>query len=270
MSAHRQARSADAPPDWKVMDDFAAGIDGNRLPATGELVGARWRVRRADGVTTELRFTAPDQVAWSRGAESAVDWCEVVRGAPDTFFVDQTFAGTPRTSEVTVADRSTLRTLTVVSTIAERAEPGVPRVSQTFHAGVLDLGDGRAPTGVPPAPTRDLIGWRALYRYSPRHLYEHVYLNSERYAWQCLVGEQRGHGDVDLASAWKLGPDRYVFTFREFRIPVATTWLYDLAALRTTGKFFGISASGRVSNAPGGALITSLGRAIYPDDGQPI
>ncbi|MFD0201635.1 MULTISPECIES: MoaF C-terminal domain-containing protein [Saccharothrix] len=119
-------------------------------------------------------------------------------------------------------------------------------------------------TGSAPAPTRDLIGWRALYRYSPNHLYEHVYLSAERYAWQCLVGAQRGHGDVDLATAWRLAPNRYVFTFREFRIPVATTWLYDLDALRTTGAFCGLNGDGEVRNAPGGAHIIPLGRVTYP------
>lgn len=28
-----------APPEWKAMDDFAAGIDGNRLARTGALAG---------------------------------------------------------------------------------------------------------------------------------------------------------------------------------------------------------------------------------------
>jgi hypothetical protein len=49
--------------------------------------------------------------------------------------------------------------------------------------------------------TRELIGHRKLYRYSPDHLYEHVYLSSERYVWQCIQGVQRAHGAVDMAHA---------------------------------------------------------------------
>jgi hypothetical protein len=135
-----------------------------------------------------------------------------------------------------------------------------------FTPGVLA---GHEVRGEAPAPSRDLIGLRALYRYSPNHLYEHVYLSSERYAWQCLVGEQRGHGDVDLATTWSLGDDLYVFTFREFIIPVAATWLYDLTAMRTTGTFVGLGADGTVKIAPGGAFITVLGRVSYPDE-QPV
>ncbi|MFD7660944.1 MoaF C-terminal domain-containing protein, partial [Actinosynnema sp. NPDC059797] len=239
--------------EWKTVDDFAAGIDGNRLPRTTALAGQRWSIGD--------RVLAFDETHVDPGT-GPVPY-EAVEGAPGTFFVNHRSAD--REAHVLVADLTTLRVLTVVSTIAEEPTPGVPRVSQRFTPGVLDVGDGRAPTGEPPAPTRDLIGWRALYRYSPNHLYEHVYLSSGRYAWQCLVGAQRGHGDVDLATAWRIARDRYVFTFREFRIPVATTWLYDLGALRTTGAFFGLDGAGEVRDAPGGAHIIPLGRVTYPD-----
>ncbi|CAL9515002.1 Protein MoaF [Actinosynnema sp. ALI-1.44] len=247
--------------EWKTVDDFAAGIDGNRLPRSNALAGLKWTVRHDDGGTTTLTFT--DESTLDSG-----DPYDAVEGAPGTFFVSRTFGDAPRRAEVVIADVNTLRTLTVTSTIAEEATPGVPQVSQEFRPGVLDTGE--EPSGEAPEETRDLIGWRALYRYSPNHLYEHVYLSSERYAWQCLVGEQRGHGDVDLATAWKIGDNRYVFTFREFRIPVATTWLYDLDAMRTTGVFFGLNGSGEVRHAPGGAHVIPLGRVTYPGDDQPV
>lgn len=259
-----------SPADWKEMDDFAAGIDGNRIPPTDGLKDHRWQLRRSDDVVTELRFDSADQVQWTRGSESGTDWYQAIEVSPDVFFLDQTFADRPHVTEVTVLHLPTARTVTIESAIAEQPTPGVPQVSQRFFAGVVDPGDGRTPSGEIPGPTRDLVGWRALYRYSPDHLYEHVYLSSERYCWQCLVGEQRGHGDVDLTTTWKLADDFYVFTFREFLIPVAATWLYDLAAMRSTGKFFGIGRGGAVRNAPGGAHITSLGRVQYPQDGQPI
>lgn len=259
-----------SPADWKEMDDFAAGIDGNRIPPTDRLTGRRWLLRRSDDVATELQFQSADQVRWTRGADSGTDWCQAIEVSPDVFFLDQTYADRPHVTEVTVLHLPSARTVTIESTIAGQPTPGVPQVSQRFFAGVVDPGDGRTPSGEIPGPTRDLVGWRALYRYSPDHLYEHVYLSSERYCWQCLVGEQRGHGDVDLTTTWKLADDFYVFTFREFLIPVAATWLYDLAAMRSTGKFFGIGRGGAVRNAPGGAHITSLGRVEYPRDGQPI
>ena len=252
------------PEDWKTMDEFAEGIDGNRLPPTSALSGTGWRIDRAGGTRTDLRFTSADEVEWSTPTDSGTDWYQAIEVSDGVFFVDQTYADRPYTSDVTVAHLASGRTITIRSVIAEHAPEGKPRVSQEFLAGTIG-----APTGPEPGPTRDLIGWRALYRYSPNHLYEHVYLSSERYCWQCLVGEQRGHGDVDLATTWKLAENFYVFTFREFLIPVAATWLYDLSAMRSTGKFFGLAHDGAVHNSPGGAHITSLGRAKYPGE-RPI
>jgi hypothetical protein len=264
------------PADWKGMDDFARGIDGNRLPATGALAGTALAVEMAGRPRLELRFTAADQVRWTSGPDSGTDWYEAVEMRPGVLFLTLTYAAEPLRAVVLVVNRNTGPTLLIESRIAPEPTPGHPRVSQDFIPGRLvgtgtgsGTGSGIGSGGVEPSATRDLIGWRALYRYSPNHLYEHVYLSSERYAWQCLQGEQRGHGDVDLATTWALGDGLYVFTFREFLIPVAATWLYDLDAMRTVGVFFGLGDGGSVRCAPGGALITSLGRVAYPDE-QPV
>lgn len=257
----------DVPSEWKAMDDFAAGIDGNRLPRTEALAGASFSIAHAGGGTLHLDVRTGQELFWTDGdGRQGTDWYEAVEVRPGVYFLTVTDAARPLRAVVLVINRNTGRTLTVESVIADAPTPGRPRVGQVFTPGVLT---GSPPGGVEPAPSRDLIGLRALYRYSPNHLYEHVYLSSERYAWQCLVGEQRGHGDVDLAGTWGLGDDLYVFTFREFLIPVAATWLYDLDALRTTGVFFGLGADGRVKTAPGGAVIIPLGQATYPDE-QPV
>ncbi|RJO79209.1 molybdenum cofactor biosynthesis protein F [Nocardia panacis] len=269
-STFRPDPGSPVPAGWKAMDEFAAGIDANRLPPTDALIGQIWTLRRSDGVDTELRFRTADLVDWTRGAESGSDWYQAIESAAGVYFLDQTFAARPYYSEVHLVHLPSARTIRVSSTIAEQPIPAMPRVTQEFHPGTVDPGDGRTPSGEVPGPTRDLIGWRAVYRYSPNHLYEHLYLSSERYCWQCLIGEQRGHGDVDLATTWKLAPDHYVFTFREFLIPVAATWLYNLDAMRSTGKFFGLGQDGSVRNAPGGAHIAELGRVSYPDGAQPV
>lgn len=256
------------PAGWKAMDDFAAGIDGNRLPRTAALAGTELTVAEDDAAPLHLSFRDGETVSWRRDDGTAgTDWYEAVEVRPRVHYLTIGDAAHPRRAAVLVVNQATGRTLTVSSVIADEPTPGRPRVEQTFVPGTL--AGGPLASGGPPAPTRDLIGLRALYRYSPNHLYEHVYLSSERYAWQCLVGEQRGHGDVDLATTWSLGDDLYVFTFREFLIPVAATWLYDLAAMRTTGTFFGLGADGTVKTAPGGAFITVLGRVDYPGE-QPV
>jgi hypothetical protein len=111
---------------------------------------------------------------------------------------------------------------------------------------------------------------RAHYTYSPNHVYEHTYLSSVRYAWQNLVGVQRGHGDVDMASTWKFAENMYVFAFREFKIPVASTFFYNFEVMRSTGKFLGLDADGRVLNSPAGALIDIVSVTRYKPGQEPV
>ena len=118
--------------------------------------------------------------------------------------------------------------------------------------------------------SRDLIGKRNLYRYSPHHLYEHVYISSERYAWQCVQGVQRGHGDMDMSTVWKFADGLYLFCFREFRIAVASVWLHDLGyQLMTTGVFLGINGDGEAEHSRAGGHIYPIGSVDYPDV-QPV
>ncbi|MBK5652612.1 MAG: molybdenum cofactor biosynthesis protein F, partial [Rhizobium sp.] len=142
-------------------------------------------------------------------------------------------------------------------------------VRQDYTPGIV--GDPAVPaTGIEPAPTRDLIGLTAHYEYSPQHVYEHVYLSSQRYAWQNIVGVQRGHGDVDLATTYKFDHNQYVFGFREFIIPVASIFFYNWDDMRSTGKFLGVTSQGTIENKPAGAFIAMKSRTSYDDSKQPV
>ncbi len=255
------------PTDWKAMNEFAAGIDANRMPRTDALIDHRLSWTLDDGTTNAANFVSADRVQWQRGSRSGTSWYEAVQIREDLFFLNQEFDDRPLESTVTIVNTTTGRVLEIASIISETPIVGSPRVAQPITPGTID---DMPVSGPVPAPTRDFIGWRALYRYSPNHLYEHVYLSSTRYAWQCLIGEQRGHGDVDLTTTWKFDDQIYTFTFTEFLIPVAATWIYDLDAMRTTGRFWGLADDGNVNNSPGGAFITDLGRVSYPSDGEPV
>ena len=80
--------------DWKALDDFAAGIDGNRLPATDALAGTSF------GVSEKLRldFRTEDEVAW-RAADGSggTDWYEAVEVRPE---VDTSGSGAARVPHV--------------------------------------------------------------------------------------------------------------------------------------------------------------------------
>lgn len=258
------------PADWKQFDDFASGIATNRLPTTPALAGRSFKITLATGRVVDLAFTSRDTVAWSEAGAAGADWYEALEVAPGVFFVNMTFSTRASEDEAFVVDVATRRVLSVRERVREPGEaPGEPRVAQVWSAGVL--GDpALAPTGDEPAPTRDLIGLTAHYEYSPNHVYEHIYLSSERYAWQNLVGVQRGHGDVDLATTWKFADKLYVFGFREFIIPVASLFFYDWDTMRSTGKFLGVTSSGTIENKPAGAFIEKKSTTSYAVGRAPV
>jgi hypothetical protein len=255
--------------EWRTYDEFAAGIDTYRLPAAS-LAGRAVALRLDDATTISLRFDETT-VTWSATGEISVaettDPYDAVATREDVYFVNLPMTSREREAITVVFSTTTHRALVTRSVIADEEIESVPRVHQRFWAGVTDAGD---PTGDVPAPSRDLIGKRNLYRYSPEHLYEHVYVSSQRYAWQCIEGVQRGHGDMDLSTVWKFEDGLYLFCFREFRIAVASVWLHDLGyALHTTGIFLGLNGSGLSEHSRAGGHIYPIGSVAYPDV-QPI
>ena len=206
---------------------------------------------------------------WQRENERGTDWCEVVEVAPQTFFVDMTYAHQPRQSQTFIVNLQTRRVLAIGTLLREGEVGKEPRAVHQFSDGVL--GDpSLPPTGYKPAPTRDLIGLRGLYDYGPEHVFEHIYLNSERYAWQCIIGPLRGQADVDFSTIYKFDDNQYVFAFREFGLPVSTVFFYNWDQMRATGKFFAVGEDGAIANTPAGALIKKLSMAFYPLDMQPL
>jgi hypothetical protein len=261
---------ANRPADWKHFDDFSAGIATNRLPVTDALSGQIFDIALKNGRNIRLLFAPPDKVEWSEGSEASADWYEALSVAPDVYFINMTFSARPSEDEAFVVNVKTRRVLSVRERVRDAAEaPGEPRVAQVYTPGILGT-SADLPAGVEPAPTRDLIGLTSHYEYSPNHLYEHIYLSSERYAWQNLVGVQRGQGDVDLATTYKFDDNQYVFGFREFIIPVASIFFYNLDAKRSTGKFLGVTSQGAVENKPAGAFIQMKSRTIYDAGKQPV
>lgn len=262
--------SISRPADWKHFDDFAAGIATNRLPATDALVGRLLKIKLKNDRSVNLAFASANKVEWTEGGEVGADWYEAVNVAPDVFFINMTFAARANEDEAFIFSLKTQRVLSVRERVRQADEaPGEPRVAQDYTPGFIDSAPA-VPTGMEPAPTRDLIGLTAHYEYSPNHVYEHVYLSSQRYAWQNLVGVQRGHGDVDMTTAYKFNENQYVFGFREFIIPVASIFFYNWETMRSTGKFLGVTSEGNVENKPAGAFIKIRSRTIYDEGDEPV
>jgi hypothetical protein len=255
------------PKDWKTYDQFAYGIDTNRLPATNALSGSSHKIAFDDGRKLDLVFSK-GRVQWSDGKNSATEKVEVIEVAPNTFFVEIIFAGRPKEAETLILNVSSRRVLSIYSIVREKEQTlGEPQVGQIFRPGVIE---GGAVSGPIPVESRDLIGLRAHFTYSPNHVYEHTYLSSQRYAWQCLIGVQRGHSDVDLTTTYKFDEDQYIFTFREFKIAVASTFFYNFKDMRSTGKFLGITGDGHIQNSPAGAFIRKASMTYYLPGQEPV
>lgn len=255
------------PKDWKTYDEFAYGIDTNRLPATEALTGSSHKIAFDDGRRLELSF-AKGEVKWSDGRDGSTDLSEVIEVAPKTYFVEIIFAGRPKEAETLILNTETRRVLSIYSVVRDLKDAvGEPQVAQIFRAGVIEGGVASGPV---PHESRDLIGLRAHFTYSPNHVYEHTYLSSQRYAWQCLVGVQRGHGDVDLTTTYKFDDNLYIFTFREFKIAVASTFFYNFNDMRSTGKFLGITGDGLIQNSPAGAFIRKASMTYYLPGQEPV
>ncbi|SJN08732.1 MoaF protein precursor [Leucobacter sp. 7(1)] len=262
--------SAADPTSWRSYDEFAAGIDTFRLPDE-TLAGTALILTLEAGAQLSLAFDT-DTVRWSGTGVLASDGehadpYEAVRARSDVLFVHVPLTSREHEALSVIYSETTHRALVVRTRIAATETPGEPRVGQEFWAAVTD---GGPTSGDVPGPSRDLIGKRNLYRYSPHHLYEHVYISSDRYAWQCVQGVQRGHGDMDMSTVWKFEDGLYLFCFREFRIAVASVWLHDLGyALRTTGAFLGIAGDGTAEHSRAGGHIYPIGSVTYPDV-QPV
>lgn len=266
--------SANAEKDWKNYDDFAKGIATNRLPNTHDLLGKTLELHFDNQMSMSLYFEK-EHVIWTSSSieqtlgiinKSGRDPYEEVCTSDQQYFIDISFIDQPKESLTITLNILTRRVLAVKSTILDEIKEG-SRLAQVFLVGVLA---GEEATGIIPAPTRELIGYRALNIYSPNHYYEHFYVNSERYAWQNLRGVQFGQGDMDYCSCYKFDDDQYVFTFREKIIPVCSVFFFDYRLGRCTGKFIGITGENEILISPAGAFIQKMSYNCYPNGVAPL
>ncbi len=120
----------------------------------------------------------------------------------------------------------------------------------------------------PHAPTNELVGKRMLYRYSPTEVYEHTYLNTKLYTWQCLKGVEQGLGDTDACYYYKIADQLYLFVWCEKIVPTLGLVMVDRLSHRSDGKIFGVgdTEDAPLSNFPVASYCQCLSVTEYPDD----
>ena len=257
-----------APPSSNAV---ASGLSVNRQASTNRLVGQALEISLEAHEKAALEFLADGELRWSGLPGLALDQSglcpvDVVEAAPDVLLIVAMLPPRARETMVIVLDLSTHHVLFIASQLADDRQPFArkTRVTQRFTKG--RLGGTPSSTQSPaPEPTRDLIGTRAIYRYSEDTVYEHIYLNTRWYSYQCLKGMRRGDCGTDEASYWKIRDDVYVVTWREILIDLAAAFVYDMKACRSTGCAWGTPGGlPEPRHILTGAFFEKLSDAGYP------
>ena len=257
-----------------LADGFAP--DANVLAPVDALVGRTLTLGDASGAWRVYTFE-PGALQW-HDAATGTDGraaCRVTRLRDGLYFVDYIDATARATSVSLVIDLDTGVWTSVVGTLPTEADTRIDAFTRVTHGLPLTAVDaqfrhgalgGHARPGPLHAPTRELIGKRTMYRYSPTECYEHIYLNENFYAWQCLQGVEGGLADVDRCHYFRIADELYLFVWREKVVPTLGVVLIDFAQRKTDGKIFGYQGSdfGSLSNFQIGAYAQVLNETVHP------
>ena len=275
----------DTQPIFIQVGDLAEGFapDSHILPSVGDFAGQTLRLHFADGSVIEHVFETASDLTWTvvAGAEaghSGVDHYRATSVRDGIYFIDFIKHSARATTVSLVVDIRRGLFTAVIGTLPTEAETRLDafsRVEQgrelTAVKTVFAHGTVNRPLTLAEElhqPTRELIGMRNLYTYSPTERYEHIYLNENFYAWQCLDGVEKGLADVDRCHYFKIDRNLYLFVWREKIIPTLGVVMIDLDRLKTDGKILGYQGNNfaELSNFPVGALAQVLNTTRHPQD----
>lgn len=262
-------------PVGALADGFAP--DSHILANDTTLQERRFTLFDSEGGQWQLAFASHNLLHWQRpSGQDGHSPCRVTSLRPQLYLVDWLPEGLPCHSATAVLDLASQHFTLVEGTLpgetATRLDPfrrvqqGLPltAVQTAFYHGCIDR-----PVDVADelhAPTRELIGLRNLYRYSPTECYEHIYLNEHFYAWQCLQGVEQGLADVDRCHYIRLAESLYLFVWCEKIVPTLGVILIDLQQGKTDGKILGYQGNdfGPLSNFAVGAIARVLNHTQHP------
>jgi hypothetical protein len=235
--------------------------DEFRPEPTAELAGLSLVLQFASGIPVEVEIDGPTSLRWrtpsptpwgSAGAEHY----EAAR-VRDGIFAATTARLEENTSALIIVDLPGARAL-VNMTSFERVDGTMTEGTSVSQAGI------NGPLAAPFQPTTELVGKRVAHRYSATHVFEHIYLNPNTYAFQGLAGPEAGVADVDRADYWKLGDQLYLFSWHERAQPFNGAVVIDLAAGQATGRLVGWDETGRQTlQVRTGSIATLLSTTTY-------
>ncbi|HVP81310.1 MAG TPA: MoaF N-terminal domain-containing protein, partial [Thermodesulfobacteriota bacterium] len=104
--------------DYKY-EDYASEMALHRLPQTAALVNKKMKITLDSGTCFDLDFIDRNKITWQSDNERGTDWCEVLEVAPQTYFIDMTFANQPRQSQTFIVNTQTRQVLAVRTIMRE-------------------------------------------------------------------------------------------------------------------------------------------------------
>jgi hypothetical protein len=270
------AHDNNAPLGWKNLDDFRDGLMTNLQPAT-KLLDSTTKIfsfNEEGGIGEEF---GPSNFTVSFNIEAAESSC-VIDGKQrpcgitvfqideNTFFLGCRILDPANEDFSVFFNAKTYRALGIHAVAREKPAPGECRVVQTYYVGKLD---GAEASGFKLERTRDLVGQRLLIIYSPNHYYEQIFLNSGRYCWHNLKGEQYGDAASETCDFFKFDDKIYVYSWREMLIPCGTSYILNYKNNVATGKFIGWTGGGEISHSYAGGEMQVLSTTCFPKTCQP-
>jgi hypothetical protein len=261
-----------------LADGFAP--DSHILPAVGDLAGRTLQLNFPDQSRIEHVFETGQDLKWrvhggSEDGQSGVASYRATSVREGIYFVDFIKQEQRATSVSLVLDLKRGQFTAVIGTLPSEAETHLDAFSRVGQGLELTAVKAAFAHGTIDRPlhageplhhvTDELIGLRNLYTYSPTECYEHIYLNDNFYAWQCLDGVEKGLADADRCHYFKIEEQLYLFVWREKIIPTLGVILIDLARMKTDGKILGYRGDdfAELSNFPVGAKAQVLNRTEH-------
>ncbi len=252
-----------------LADGFAP--DNNTLPARHELTGRAFELFAEGGECYRLQLLSNDKLCWTAPGSAPLEADSRVTSLREGIYLIDFLPPAPVGASVSVVLDAARGLFTLVDgRMPDEADTRIDpftRVARGMELTAVQADFVHGVVGRPPAQddalhhaTTELVGMRNQYRYSRTECYEHVYLNNNFYAWQCLQGVEQGLADVDRCHYIKLAEALYLFVWREKIIPTLGVVLIDLAQGKTDGKIVGYQGGdfGALSNFAVGASAQVL------------
>jgi hypothetical protein len=241
---------------WIPVSTLSINFNENKFPNTDDLSGKEFLLYSSDNqirkyVFQDVQNLTREDVTPENSREPIKEKYEAIKIDSGIYFLDFVKEKSPKTSVSMALNLNTCQALVIDTTVPGKREASRSLLTR-MKAG-LDLSSMKvtlslvninktynASTPKSIIKTQDLIGKRIRYFYSHLHIYEHIYLTSRYYCWQCLSGPEKGTADTDLCDYFKIAQGIYVLIWREKVVPTAGIVLINLNNMRSNGKIFGL------------------------------